>query len=132
MPAADSNVLVRLLTNDSLAQTDAVRRLLDRLERERGLLYIPLTAVLELEWVLRALYDFAKVQVLEALSELLETRELDFENEAVLEQALALYRAHNIDFGECLHLANALQAARVPFLTFDKAASKLPGAARLA
>jgi predicted nucleic-acid-binding protein len=131
MASVDSNVLVRLLTEDDPSQMKAVLRLLDQVEAGRDSLFVPLTVSLELEWVLRSRYGFDKPSVLGALSSLLETRELDFQDEPVLEQALALYRDHRADFAECLHLSAALRYQRPPFLTFDQTAARLPGAALL-
>jgi predicted nucleic-acid-binding protein len=131
MASVDSNVLVRLLTEDDPAQFAVITQLLDRLEAEQETLFVPLTVSLELEWVLRSRYGLDKAGVLAAFSNLLETRELAFQDEAILEQALALYRDHRADFAECLHLSAALCYQRPPFLTFDQAAEGLPGTALL-
>jgi hypothetical protein len=39
-------------------------RLLERVETERGTLFVPLTVSLEIEWVLRSRYGFDKQAVL--------------------------------------------------------------------
>lgn len=131
MASADSNLLVRLLTNDDPIQVDAVLRLLERLDAVGDTLFVPLTVSLEVEWVLRSRYGLDKTSVLGGLSSLLETRELVFQDEDVLEQALALYRGHQADFAECLHLSATLRYQREPFVTFDRDAAMLPGAALL-
>ena len=41
-------------------------------------LYVPVTVMLELEWVLRASFGFAKDEVLQTLSSLLSAAELSF------------------------------------------------------
>lgn len=131
MASADSNLLVRLLTNDDPEQAAAVLRLLDRLDAEGETLFVPLTVSLEVEWVLRSCYGFSKASVIGGLSNLLDTRKLVFQDEAVLEQALALYREHSADFAECLHVSATLRYQREPFLSFDRTAARLPGAALL-
>jgi predicted nucleic-acid-binding protein len=131
MPSIDSNVLVRLLTRDDERQFAVAMALAANVESKEDALFVPLTVVLELEWVLRSRYDLDKPTVVDTLSDLLDTRELHFENEAVVERALALYRDARADFGECLHVSAASLHAALPFFTFDQSAAKLPGASLL-
>ena len=91
-------------------------------------LFVPLTVVLELEWVLRSRYEYPKEQMLITFSSLLETRELEFQDEAALEHALYYYRRNRIDFAECLHLGCAASAGRLPLMTFDRLAARVEGA----
>lgn len=128
MPALDTNVLVRYVVEDDPAQAAAARRLIRRGVREQTALFIPLTVTLELEWVLRSGYGFAKLEVLNVLSSLLSAAELVFESERALEVALQLFRESSADFADCLHIALAVQAGEQPLWTFDKTASKIDGA----
>jgi predicted nucleic-acid-binding protein len=128
MPALDTNVLVRYLVEDDAAQLVAARRLINRCVREGQALYIPVTVVLELEWVLRASFDFSKNDVLQSLSSLFSAAELSFESERALEVALQLFRKGTADFADCLHIALATQAGEQPLWTFDKGAAKVSGA----
>ena len=56
MPSLDTNLLVRLLVADDLPQLHAVESLIRSAVRRRQTLFVPITVVLELEWVLRARY----------------------------------------------------------------------------
>jgi predicted nucleic-acid-binding protein len=56
---------------------------------------------------------------------------LSFESERALEVALDLYRSKTADFADCVHIALAAQAGEQPLWTFDKGASKVPGARML-
>ncbi|WP_322074745.1 PIN domain-containing protein [Burkholderia cepacia] len=127
MPSLDTNILVRWLTADDETQVDIVRRLFANARDQEGAFYVPITVMLELEWVLRARYQFDKEPVITALTALLETRELAFESEAALERGLHLYRVHGGDFADCLHIGQAGVADRGPLLTFDRRASRIPG-----
>jgi predicted nucleic-acid-binding protein len=60
MPALDTNVLVRYIVLDDAAQLAAARRLISRILAEGSTLFVPVTVVLELEWVLRSSYGFDK------------------------------------------------------------------------
>jgi predicted nucleic-acid-binding protein len=126
--AADSNLIIRLLTGDDPDQVAAVHALLDRMGAAQDTLFVPLTVILEVEWVLRSRYAFDKAQVVSKVVDLLETSELDFQDEPVIEQAIALYRDHDAEFADCVHLGAAVQHARQPLLTFDRVAAQLPGA----
>ena len=53
MRAIDTNVIVRFLTADDLAQAAVARRAI-----EAGDIFIPTTVLLETEWVLRSGYSF--------------------------------------------------------------------------
>lgn len=128
MPGLDTNVLVRLLTADDARQSASARALVQRAARAGESLFVPLTVVLELEWVLRSRYRYSKKLVLATLSSLLETRELDFQEEAAVEHALHYYRHGRVDFAECLHVGCAASSDRLPQMTFDRLAARLDGA----
>lgn len=126
--ALDTNVLVRLIVQDDESQALIVSRLLEQHTRRSESLWVAVTVMLELEWVLRSRYKFSKADVIRALSSLLTTIELIFESEAALEQALASYEEGGADFGEYLHLSLAQKASALPFWTFDAKASRTAGA----
>ncbi|NTY41129.1 PIN domain-containing protein [Burkholderia diffusa] len=128
MPSLDTNVLVRWLTNDDVDQVERIRELFAASAGQAEAFYVPVTVMLELEWVLRSRYRFDRLQILATLTALLETRELSFEAEGALERALHLYREHGGDFADCLHVGQAGAAGRAPLLTFDQRAARLPGA----
>lgn len=127
MAALDTNVLVRLLVEDDAAQFAYAKALVDRTQQRAEILFVPVTVMLELEWVLRARYGFGKSAVLKALNALLETRELEFQFEAALERALYAYRNNTVDFADCLHAGLCGAHDRTPMLTFDAKAARLDG-----
>jgi predicted nucleic-acid-binding protein len=128
MPALDTNVLVRYIVQDDAGQLAAAKRLIGRILGEGLTLFVPVTVVLELEWVLRSSFGFAKEDVLLTLSSLFSAAELTFESERALEVALHLFRDGSADFADCLHVALATQAGEQPLWTFDKGAAKVSGA----
>jgi predicted nucleic-acid-binding protein len=132
MPALDTNVLARYIVQDDAAQLAAVKRLISRFLAQGATLFVPVTVVLELEWVLRSNFEFSKDDVLLTLSSLFSTAELTFESERALEVALQLFRKGSADFADCLHVALATQAGEQPLWTFDKGAAKVSGAQLLA
>ncbi|MCW5659137.1 MAG: type II toxin-antitoxin system VapC family toxin [Burkholderiaceae bacterium] len=128
MAALDTNVLVRYIVQDDVAQLAAARRLIGRCVAEGQTLFVPVTVVLELEWVLRSNFGVAKDDVLLTLSSLFSAAELAFESERALEVALQLFRKGSADFADCLHIASATYAGEQPLWTFDKGAAKVSGA----
>lgn len=124
----DTAILARLIVRDDDAQTHLVAKLLLRHAQRFEALWVPVTVVLELEWVLRSRYRFGKAAVLRTFSKLLTTTEMAFESEDAVEQALASYEEGSADFGEYLHLALAPQGPALPFWTFATKASKAVGA----
>ncbi|MBK7616832.1 MAG: type II toxin-antitoxin system VapC family toxin [Burkholderiales bacterium] len=128
MPALDTNILVRYIVADDPGQLAAAWRLIKRCVDEGQTLFIPVTVVLELVWVLRSRFGFAKADVLLTLSSLFSAAELTLESERALEVALQLFRKDSADFADCLHIALAVQAGEQPLWTFDKAAAKVNGA----
>lgn len=128
MPALDTNVLVRYVVQDDEVQLASARRLIRRCVADGQTLFVPVTVVLELEWVLRTSFGYAKDEVMEALSSLFSAAEMTFESERALEVALQLYRNGPADFADCLHIALAVQAGELPLWTFDKGAAKVSGA----
>jgi predicted nucleic-acid-binding protein len=128
MPALDTNVLVRYVMHDDSGQLAAGKRLIGRCVAEGQSLFVPVTVTLELEWVLRASFEYEKDDVLRVLSNLFSAVELTFESERALEVALQLYREGSADFADCLHIALASEAGERPLWTFDKGAAKVIGA----
>lgn len=128
MAALDTNILVRYLVEDDDAQLAAAKKLIRAAVRAGDTLYVPITVMLELEWVLRSNFGFTKDTVTETLSALLSTAELSFESELAIEVALAQYQASSADFSDCIHAALAYAAGESPLWTFDRAAAKVEGA----
>ena len=128
MAALDTNILVRFLVEDDAAQLNAARKLIHARVAAGELLHIPVTVALELEWVLRSNFGFAKATGVATLSRLLASNELSFESEGALEVALVLYSQGAADYSDCLHVALASAAGEQPLWTFDKAAAKIDGA----
>ena len=92
MPALDTNVLVRYIVLDDSSLLAAAKRLVSRCVAEGSMLFVPVTVVLELEWVLRSSFAFGKDDVLFTLSSLLSAAELTSKSERALEVALHLFR----------------------------------------
>jgi len=127
MAALDTNVLVRYLVADDRKQYSIAKDYIERIAT-MDTLFVPLSVVVELEWVLRSLYELDKETILSTFNRLLEVEELEFQNESSIEIALSLYADNNTDFADCLHIASAHVSERQPLVTFDRKASRVTGA----
>lgn len=128
MAGLDTNILVRWLVDDDAGQSRRIDELFKSVARRGESLFVPLTVMLELEWVLRSRYQFTKPEILQALNALLETRELDFQAEPALERALHAYRQGSADFADCLHAGSCWSEGKAPMLTLDAKAARLADA----
>jgi predicted nucleic-acid-binding protein len=109
--AVDTNVLVRLLTDDHPAQYRASRKLFSVEE-----IFIPDSVVLETERILRAAYDLEAVTVCEALRGVFGLENVTVANGEAVSQALDWYE-RGLDFADALHLA--LSKGHHALKTFD-------------
>ena len=113
MIAVDTNVLVRLLTEDDVKQAAAARSLFTA-----GPIWIAKTVLLETAWVLRSLYGFEEPAIRDAFTKLLGLKNVQAEDAPAVAGALAL-TAHGIEFADAFHLSS--RPAGAAFLSFDHA-----------
>jgi len=127
MLSLDTNILVRWLVADDDRQTRRARQLFESAALRQDVLFVPVTVVLELEWVLRSRYRYDKGSALQALTALLETQELELQNEPAVERALHACRQPGADFADCLHAGLCASAGQSPLLSFDVKAARVAG-----
>jgi predicted nucleic-acid-binding protein len=116
--ALDTNVLARAI----VAEADADRAIRAQQLAARKLLssgadlFVPLTVVQELEWVLRSVYDMPAADIAELFDDLLAVESITVDRAAVIAQAVDGYR-RGLDFSDALHLA--LSSACASLASFD-------------
>lgn len=111
MIAVDTNLLVRLLTND-----DPVQAKRAAVTMQNDDILIPKTVILELEWVLRHAYGIDNAVIMSGLQKLLGLPNVIAENQQAVCQAIA-WCTFGLDFADALHLSSSEKADR--FVTFD-------------
>ena len=111
MRALDTNVLVRALVQDDAAQGRRAQACLGT-----QLVYVPVTVVLALEWVLRSRYGYPPKTIADVMEKL-----AILANTVVGEQAAVIAAARKMrqgwDFADALH--HALADGCEDFATFD-------------
>lgn len=111
--SVDTNILVRLLTQDDPAQAALARQIF----AETAVIHIPVTVFLETEWVLRYSYGFGATEIAEALRKVMALPNVQTAASEALRTALENL-AQGLDFADALHLA--LSPAEATLLTFDR------------
>lgn len=123
MLAIDTNLIVRYLVGDDAGQAAQAKRLIDNND-----VFVCTTVMLETEWVLRSIYDFAEPQCAKALADFAGLPHVTLEDPAAVASALD-WMERGVDFADGLHLAKATDCeAFISFdQTFAKAANALGG-----
>lgn len=112
MQAVDTNVLVRLLTQDDKDQSSRAVSLFKGHD-----IWIAKTVLLETAWVLRSLYAFDQQRIVAALRDIAGLENVQIEDSAAVARAFQLSDA-GLDFADALHLVS--MGAAESFATFDR------------
>ena len=111
MLVVDTNILVRFAVNDDAQQVAQARRAIGT-----QAMWVSVTVLLELEWVLRSRYGYERKDIHTFLAQLLETTNVSVEDEAQVATALDWY-AEGSDFADAVHLART--QSRGVMVTYD-------------
>lgn len=120
MEAVDTNVLARLLLNDDPEQVALARALVERTAAARTRIFVPLTVILELSWVLRSVAKLDRTALAESMRLVTTSKELDVEHEGRVLRAIERYASGPADFADYLHLEGARDRHCVTMRTFDR------------
>ena len=112
MIAVDTNIIVRLLTQDDAEQYQKARQLFASND-----IFIADSVILECEWVLRFAYQFDSVQINTAMAKLFGLPNVHLNHPALLAQTLA-WHSQGLDFADAFHLAFSQHCKA--FYSFDK------------
>ena len=117
MIALDTNILARFYVDDpddpeSAKQRPIARRILV----ESPQVFVPLTVILELEWVLRAFYGFAREDFVNVVKHLLGLPNVSVEEWSRIGDALN-WHMNGLDFADALHLLASSHCTEI--MSFD-------------
>ncbi|MBI3200200.1 MAG: type II toxin-antitoxin system VapC family toxin [Myxococcales bacterium] len=131
MRGVDTNVLARFFVNDP-DDPDATRQRGPATAVMSGSVFVSVTVLLELEWVLRGFYELARADVRRVLSALCALPSATIEDRDAVLTALD-WHARGVDFADALHLARS--GRHGAFVSFDRKlarrATRLAGAPRV-
>lgn len=126
MIGLDTNVVVRYIAQDDLAQSAKATQLIESLSTENPG-FITLVSIAELVWVMQGCYKATKDECVAILQTLLQTREIVLENAEIIVMATQHYSTSSADFADCLIERSANYAKCTCTMTFDSNAAKTAG-----
>lgn len=117
MIAVDTNILARFYCDDpddpeAAKQRPRARRVMT----ESRAIFVPLSVILELEWVMRGFYELPAEGFCEAVEHLLGMPHVTVERWEAVKDAADLHR-RGLDFADALHWASSRSCKRLE--TFD-------------
>jgi predicted nucleic-acid-binding protein len=111
----DTNILVRLLTNDIPEQVEAALRLID----EHGSVHITSSTMMETAYVLITHYTKSRANIVASLTDLLKSHQFIVDEALVWRLALELFGSKTLALHDCYIAARSL-SERATLLTFDE------------
>lgn len=128
MIVADTNVWARAYLRDHAVQTPKAQKLLAEAQKNGGV-FVPLIALAELAWVLRARWE--RESILATLEELLGAYGVIVESPAIVEVAIKATRAGNGGFADHLIAQVGFAHGATSVVTFDEKFGKAARVKRL-
>jgi predicted nucleic-acid-binding protein len=116
MKAVDTNVLARFLVDDP-DDVEAQRQRPVAIRIMKRPVFVAVTVLLELEWVLRGFYETPRREIVEALTGLCRLENVSVEDRELVLTALEGV-ATGMDFADALHVARSKRCES--FVTFDR------------
>ncbi len=114
--ALDTNVVVRFLVNDDRRQAEEARELIEEQDT-----VVPMSVLLETEWVLRIAYGLERREVFDKLRRFLNLPRVEAQDRTASISALD-WADQGMDFADALHLATSADCDA--FASFDRAFAK--------
>jgi predicted nucleic-acid-binding protein len=117
MVALDTNILARFYVDDPTDPEAARQRpIARRILSGSSQLFVPLTVILELEWVLRAFYGFTAGDFVRVVKHMLGLPNVSVEEWPRIADAL-VWHTEGLDFADALHLLASSHCTE--FMSFD-------------
>ena len=127
MNAVDTNVLARFFINDA-DDHEAARQRPAAVAALSGAVFVPVSVILEFEWVMRGFYELSRKEIQLVFESLCGLENVQIEDRGIVLTALNAYQ-QGLDFSDALHLARANFCST--FLSFDQRLKKRAKAAGL-
>jgi len=126
MRAADTNVLVRILSRDDARQTAIAERFVEPTA------WVSVLALADAIWVLGRVYKLSPRELAAGAEMLLRHKNLIVQDADAMAGALELFRSRpSLGFSDCAILEIARKEGNLPLGTFDRALGKVDGTIRL-
>jgi predicted nucleic-acid-binding protein len=127
MIGIDTNVLIRYLTQDDAGQSKVATRFIEQVISPDNPGLITGITLCELVWVLSDCYAADQARIQAVIEGLLSSKQLNIESPELVWGALRDWTEFGADFSDALIGRLVLARGGASTVTFDRAASKLPG-----
>lgn len=124
MIGLDTNVVVRLLTQDDSRQLKRAREAITSQCSAEDPGWINSIVLVEVIWVLSSAYQYSRGEIVGAIEKLLQVRELEIQYVDEVWEALHLYRDHPADFSDYYLAVINRKSGCGTTLTFDVKAAR--------
>ena len=126
MIALDTNVLVRFLTQDDVAQFQVAAGVIEGCTGDAPG-YVCREVIIELVWVLERAYKYSREEIAEALLSIVTASQLSVENAQDIASVVNLYRNEGYDFADLMIRQAAQRSENRILKTFDQKLARLDG-----
>lgn len=126
MKAVDTNLLVHFLVKDDEAQSEKVFELFYKAEQNNETYFVSTLVLLELVWVLKAVYGHSQSDIVRAIEGLNAMPVLMIEKSDAIYKALQASKKGNYDLSDLLIAYCSVSDNCDSVFTFDKNAAKHP------
>lgn len=116
----DTNVLIRLLTDDPLAQAQAAEATLDAAGTGQVMVILTDVVIAELAYVLTSVYELRHHQAADRIRAVVDLPGVHVADPEVVRAALTLWSVRKIDFADAYLAALAASTADAGVLSFDR------------
>ena len=127
-PFIDTDVIIRLLSQDDLAKQAEAAALFERVEAGKLTVAAPDTVIADAVYVLSSprLYARSRSEVAELLTPLVRLPGFRVRNRRIVLRALDLYAAINLDFSDALIVASMERAGSNIVYSYDTYFDRIP------
>ena len=130
MIAIDTNVLVRILVEDDVAQTRSARSLVERAATDGAALFVSTVVICETTWVLRSGYRSSRTEIAAALRWVVQCDQLEIESRDEVKRAIGSFEGGQGDLADYVIREVAIARGAVAVATFDRTLWKSTGFVR--
>jgi predicted nucleic-acid-binding protein len=117
MIAVDTNILARFYCDDPNDPEAGRQQIIARrVMIDSPSIFVPLTVILEFEWVMRGFYEAGSLEFCGVMRHLLGMRHVTVERWEAVQDAVDLHR-RGLDFADALHWSSSSGCAQ--FVSFD-------------
>jgi predicted nucleic-acid-binding protein len=125
MIGIDTNVLLRYIAQDDVAQSRRAATLIEKECSPDKPGFVGLVVLVEVVWLSESIYLATKQEVADIVRRILSIKQLVVQDAETAWKALRLFESNNADFADCLVACAAVAAGCGSIMTFDKQAAKI-------